>query len=57
LESVEEYHQRVYMDALKPKRMCKTVCVVLCGCEINFLPGEHTNTLRVRGNKVLQILV
>jgi len=39
--------------------MCTTVCVVLCGCEtfVSYLRGEHANTLRARGNKVLQILV
>ena len=62
MESVEEYHQRVYVDAFKPSLWlgCAQSSVFFyLGVELLslILRGEHTNTLRARGNKVLQILV
>jgi hypothetical protein len=62
LESVEEYHQRVYVDAFKPSLWlgcAKPSVLFYAGVKLlSRIPrGEHTNTLRGRGNKVLQILV
>ena len=55
--------KRVYVDVFKPSLWLgcsKPVCVVLCVCVkllSLILRGEHTNTLRACGSKLLQILV